>query len=252
MGLSDWVDFDFSLGDALNLGGDLLSAYMGSKSAADASAEAVAGLRSGIQASAEAVQRGREDVLGTFQPGLEDLLTGYQGAINVSEEPGAAESNALALSGALGPEAEQAAINAFVSSPGQKYITDKAQQAILNNAAATGFTGSGRVLQELNANAVGQAANELQNRFINLSSLIAPEQTRSSNISNLLSESGRQLAAYRSGVGTNLANLSVGGAAQQIPLYTGTGVAKAAGVTGQNAAIQTGINNGAMSLGMLL
>jgi hypothetical protein len=254
MGLFDTIgDFLGSgIGETLvGVGGDLASAYLGGQSAGEAADVYAQSLGEGRKVTDEAIARARGDVMGGVAPGLEDLISGYQGAISTLETPGQAEQQALALSGALGPEAEQAAIAAFQESPGQKFLREQGEQAITRNAAAVGGLGGGRIRQALQEHGIGTAAQNMQQRFLNLGSMVSPETTRASNIANILSSGGGQLAQFRSGAGSQLANLAMGGLSQQIPLITGTGQARAAGVLGQSAATQQGIGNISSTLGQL-
>lgn len=248
--ISNFVSSD--LGQTLvGVGGDLAAGYLGSQAAGDAAAQQTAALNKATGVSEKAIKQGRKDILGTFEPGLEDLITGFQGAIKTLEAPGQAETQALALSGAAGPEAEQAALDAFMESPGQQFLREQGEQAIMRNQAATGGLGGGRIGQALIDYGIGTAAQNLQQRLGNISSLIQPETQRSANIANILSSGGGQLAQYRSGIGTNLANLAIGGASQQIPLITGTGTAQAAGTVGQGSATQQSMGNISETLGRI-
>ncbi len=174
-------------GDLLNIGGDLAGAYFGSQAAGDAADQQMAALREAQGISQEAVKQGRSDILATGEPGLEDLITGFQGAINVLETPGQAETQAAALSGAQGPEAQQAAIDAMIQGPGQQYLGDQQEQALLRNASAIGGLGGGRVRSALQEQAFGRAATQQQQHLQNLVQASLPEQNRASNISNILS-----------------------------------------------------------------
>lgn len=73
-----------------------------------------------------------------------------------------------ALSGALGPEAQSQAFAALQNSPGQEFSRDKQEEALLRNASATGGLGGGRVLEALQREAAGNAAQNFQQQFQNL------------------------------------------------------------------------------------
>jgi hypothetical protein len=247
-GALDFLNSDI-VQTGLSIGGDLLGGFLQGKNTQDAADDLI---NANIQAqgvSKEAIAQGRSDILGTTQPGLTDLMTGFQGAINVSEGVGQAEQMARALSGALGPEAQAQAQAGFISSPGQDFLRDQQEQALLRNQNAIGGLGGGRVKSALQEEAFGRAATTQQQHINNLMQLGIPEQQRNANISNLLSSGGGQLANFRQGAGVNLANLALGGAAQQIPLITGTGQAQAAGTLGFGSALQQGVGNAAKTLG---
>jgi len=73
-----------------------------------------------------------------------------------------------ALSGALGPQAQAEAYAQFNQSPGQNYLIDQSERAIMRNAAATGGLGGGNLLRELQANAIGLAQQDFNNYFARL------------------------------------------------------------------------------------
>jgi len=235
----------------IGVGGDIASAYIGGQTAGKAADAQVSALNKGTQISQEAIARARKDLLAAGNPGIEDIISGYQGSVNVLQEKGPAEQKALALSGALGPELQQQAQNEFNLSPGQQYLRDQQQEALLNNASAIGGIGGGRVRSALQEQAYGNAAQNQQQYFQNIMSLINPESTRATNIANQLSGGGQQLATYRSGLGANLANVAFGGASQQIPLYSSAGKAQSAGILGQGSAVQQGIGNISNTLGTI-
>jgi len=233
------------------VGGDLLSGYLNNQAAGNAADAIADSNREGQAVSQAAINQGRQDIVSTGVPGLEDLMAGFQGAISTLEKRGPAETRAFALSGAEGPEAEQQAINEFMESPGQKFLREEGERALLRNSAAVGGLGGGRVREALVKYGIGTAAQNKQQRLNNMMGLINPETTRSTNVANILSSGGGQLANFRAGLGSNLARLAVGGSAEQIPLITGTGTANAAGILGQNQALQQTIGNTAETLGSL-
>ncbi len=273
-------------GDIIGIGADLASSYYGAKSADKAAQRYVDQQQTGMQLSQEAIDEAKGEIRATAEPGMQDLFAGFQGALGELETPGSAEQQALAMasqpqsmgeaellarqmSGVMGPEAEQQAIDNFIESPGQKYLRDQQEQALLRNQAAIGGLGGGRVRSALQDEAYGRAATNQQQRFGNVSSLIQsehqakqqrfnnlatlinPEQQRQVNLANTMSQGGQTLANYRTGLGTNLANISVAGAAQQIPINTAIGSARAGGAMGQAANIQSGISNVGATLGEL-
>ncbi len=241
--MADW------LSGVLGLGGALGSAYLGSQSAQDASDAQMQALAQAQQVSQEAIAQGRSDILATAEPALEDIISGYQGGISVLEEPGQAESMARALSGVMGPEAQQQALANYQASPGQEWLRGEQERALTRNAGAIGGLGSGLVRSALQEEAMGRASTNLQQDLQNMVQMSLPEQTRASNIANILTAGGGQIANFRAGLGSNLANISLGGAAQQLPLITGTGASQAAGILGVNNAYQQGFGSAGRTLG---
>lgn len=242
----DWLGS--LIGGAASLG----SAYLSAQGAKDAADSATAGYNQGLQASQEAIDTAKGEVTATAEPGLDDLFTGFQGAISELEGMGAAETMAQNLSGAQGQAAEQQAIDSFIESPGQQYLREQQEQALLRNSAAVGGLGGGQVRTALQDEAYGRAATNQQQRFNNLASLINPEQQRQVNVANTMAQSGQSISGYRSGLGANLANISMGGAAQQIPQYNAIGTAQAGAALGQTNAYSQGINNIGTTLGELI
>jgi hypothetical protein len=233
----------------LSIGGDVGSAFLNNQAAQQSSDQLANAATAGQNISRDAVAQGRSDVLDTSIPGVTDIATGIQGGVNALEAVGPAEQMAKALSGALGPEAMQQAIDGFVASPGQDFIREQGEQAITRNSAAIGGLGGGLVRQELQKQGQGLAATNMQQFLQNLVQQSIPESNRSTNVSNLLSSGGLNLANFRSGIGTRLANLAVGGASQQVPLSTDIGTARAAGTLGSNTALQQGLSGISRTLG---
>jgi len=139
----------------------------------------LAGQQAGIESQLLGAEIGREDIgagiqqglstLGqaggnieqTLQPilqGLDPFVSGAQGASQVQ----------AALSGALGPEAQAQAFREFQESPGQQFLQQEQERAVIRGAAATGQGTSGNVLEELQRKAIGRAEQAFQNRFQNL------------------------------------------------------------------------------------
>lgn len=128
-----------------------------------------------------------------------------------------------ALIGALGPEAQAQAIANFQESPGQAFLREQGQRALLSGAAATGGLQGGRVLEELQRRGIGEAEQAFQNRLTNLSQAINPSLQAAGQIGQLR---GQEASA--------LANLFGQGASATGQL--GTGIANLLSGTGQNIA----------------
>jgi len=117
-----------------------------------------------------------------------------------------ARQQQLALLGLLGPEAQQQAQEQFQESPGQQFIRERQQRALVRNQAAIGGLGGGNIRTALQEQAAGFAQQDFANQFSRLGGLAAAGQeaatnigqfgsSTSTNISNLLLESGRASAA---------------------------------------------------------
>lgn len=247
-GDTDWGQL---VNTGAQVGGSLYSGYLGQQAAGDAADDLQGGIQQGLGATKAAIGTARGDIEATGTAGLEDLIAGFQGAISQLETPGQAEQRAIGLSGAGGHDQQQAAIDAFIQSPGQQYLRDEQEQSLLRNASSIGGLGGGRVRSALQEQAFGRAATNQQQGLQNLIQMSLPEQNRSANIANILSAGGGQLANYRTGLGSNLANIQMGGLAQQVPLLASSGQAQAAGTLGAYNAMQQGVGSATKTLGQL-
>lgn len=96
-------------------------------------------------------------------------VQGVGGVLQPWQKPGLQALDVqAALSGAMGPQAQQAAYANFQTSPGQQYLQSRAEQALLRNSAALGGLGGGRVRQELQRQAIGEASQDFNNNFARL------------------------------------------------------------------------------------
>lgn len=102
------------------------------------------------------------------------VISGYnqgQGAVKMQAD----------LSGANGPEAQQAAFAAYKESPALRYQVDQMQKVTERSAAARYGLLSGRVGLELQKNAQGLASQDYQNQFANLGSVAQTGLAAASN-----------------------------------------------------------------------
>ena len=160
-------------------------------------------LRQGLSGAGAAIDAGVQNATNTLSP----YITGGSGAFDYQ----------AALSGALGQEAQQAAYDRFLQSPGTQYLMDQGEQAILRNKAATGGLGGGNVLRELQQHGIGLAAQDFNNAFNRLGSLSQLGYGASSNIAGLQGQAGmlggemaygtgQQMAGYRNRAGERIAD----------------------------------------------
>lgn len=181
--------------------------------------------------------------IGSAQGEIDLATTGALGAINPFVSGGAEASQLqLAQSGALGPEAQQAAFSNFASSPGQQFAIEQGEQAVLRNAAATGGLAGGNVLRELNRQGIGQAQQNFQQQFNNLGSIAGRTQQAAGLQSGIIERGGVNLSnlALQGGI---LPAQAVGAAGNQLSqgrFITGQQIAQAAGGT---AAGQANLQN---------
>lgn len=124
-----------------------------------------------------------------------------------------------AMLGLSGPEAQAAAFNQLQESPGQRFLRERQEKALLRNQAAIGGLGGGNVRTALQQQAAGFAQQDLQNQFNRLRSLTGGGQNAVTN----LGQFGAQTAG----------NIQQG--------LAGAGQARASGLTAQAAGIRAGV-----------
>lgn len=170
------------------------------------------GEQSALGAMAQGVGTARADILSGQQQSLQTLtqareaaLAGYSPYTQAGE---AAIQQEAALSGALGPEAQQQAINAFIESPGQQYLRQQQEKALLRSSAATGGLGGGAIRTALMEQAMGIAATQQQQQLENYRSLAQRGQTAVGDVAGIQTGMGTQIAGTQTQAAQNLANLA--------------------------------------------
>lgn len=173
-----------------------------------------------------------EKGLGKFEDVLSPWAEGGKQAYDVQ----------LALSGALGPEAQAEAYKNYKESPGQDWLREESMRQVENYAAATGQSLGGNVLDEINRRAMGlamqgygadfdrlggvaavggQAANVLGQGYLGSGQFDAGLMARLGDLR--YQKSTDELAALGQGV-TSLAGLQAGQGAMDAATYAhGTG-----------------------------
>ena len=221
------------------------------------------GQQQGLQQLFQGAQTARSDIAQSTQAGLESIAQGRQGALGAytpyTEAGQAAIQQEAALSGALGPEAQQAAINSFIESPGQKYLREQQEKALLRSSAATGGLGGGRVRSALMEQAMGIAATQQQQQLENLRSLASRGQEAAGATAGIYTGTGAQQAQLQTQAGQNLSQLAnaLGVNASQLINASSSELAQLAQATGINLAqleqtIGTARTAGVQNLGSAL
>lgn len=173
----------------------------------------------GFYGAMEQLQGGENRSLAALAGGTgiarNDIMTGRDAALDNLQPYSSAGRSALgveaALSGALGPEAQQEAINNYIESPGQEYLRNRMEQSLLRNAGATGGLGGGRVLTALQEQAMGIASTQQQQHLENLRNLAQRGQQADTGAAEINMSAASQLAglAERLGVrGADLVNMN--------------------------------------------
>lgn len=152
-------------------------------------------------AQERAAMAGIEEQRGQFQLTREQQQPFIQAGTRAVEQQ-------QALLGLSGQEAQQKAMEQFQESPGQQFIRQRQERALLRNQAAIGGLGGGNIRTALQQQAAGFAQTDLQNQLAQLAGLSGRGQTavtnvgqfgaqQASNIGNLLTQGG---AAQASGI----------------------------------------------------
>lgn len=156
----------------------------------------LAGSEEALQASLQAALQGLETGIGGGVGALEGFAAPGRSAVGVQS----------ALSGAMGPVAQERAFANFRTSPGQAFLRKEAEQALLRNASAIGGLGGGNVRRALQEQATGLAAQDFGNAFNRLGSLSSLGASAAGGQADLLGRGGLAAADLSRGVGRDLAS----------------------------------------------
>jgi hypothetical protein len=221
------------------------AAVGGALTASQAASQQRAGAADAARLSAQSAATGRGDIRQALPQTLAELSQGAGAAQRqlqpIADVGGGAFDIQAAISGALGPEAQAQAFQNFQQSPEQAFLQEEAEQASLRNAAATGGLGGGRIQQELQRQAIGFGARDIQSRFSRLGTIAGQGIEARTNLANLQSSLGSARASAQQTAGAGLANIAVGQAAPQANLALAQANARAAGTLGVGSAIQQGV-----------
>jgi hypothetical protein len=144
-----------------------------------------------------------------------------------------------ALTGLLGTEAQQEAYDAFTESPGQQYLREQQEKALLRSASAVGGLGGGNVLTALQEQAYGIAAQDYESYYNQLAGLSGTGQVSTTTTAELAAESTAATAAAEANAAAARAS---GILAESQAITTGiselTGLAAQSGVLGDTTTTQ--------------
>lgn len=225
---------------------------------------AEAGLLTGAQFSGQALQRGTEVVddiygqalsnlptaqaeayntiqgtydlgVGAFDQGRSQIQQGLGGFINQGQGAGGRQA---ALSGAMGQQAQQQAYSQFQDSPGQQFLRERGERALLRNSAALGGLGGGNVRKGLVEFGQGMAAQDFQNQFDRLGQVANRGSQAAQTASGLYSNLAGQQAGFAQGLGSLAAGIPLDTAMAQGNLQAG------------RAGLQSGLYTQAANLGL--
>jgi len=210
------------------------------------SEQAAAGPQIGLVGAEDALQRG---LTGALSGLTEGIGAATQTLDPFAQQGGQALNLQAALSGALGPEAQAQAFTDFQDSPGQQFLQERGERAILRNQSALGGLGGGLVQQELQRQGIGLARQDFADQFNRLGPLssigfgAAGQQAGFQNrggqtAAELAFQTGRDLAGGRTRAGEQLAG-AIGGttsALSSLANQQGTGISQLTGQAGSNLA----------------
>lgn len=206
------------------------------------------GYNQGINTLQGAQQAGLGAIASGTNTARQDLSQGIATGVGEVEQYAATGEQALqqeaALSGALGPEAQAQAIQAFSESPGQKYLREQQEQALLRNSAAIGGLGGGNVRTALQEQAFGIASTDQQRVLENLRSLAGRGQTAATTQSGLQSQGGAGLAQLAAQQGMTESQLiqQIQSGVSGAQIGQGQNLSNITGQTGVNLANVLGTN----------
>jgi len=174
--------------EAVNLGTlGLVSDVTGQKAAGKAGQRAA-----GVQA--EASQAGIAEQRRQFDVSQEQAAPFREAGV-------AALGQQQALLGLSGLDAQQQAFSGLSESPGQQFIRQRQEKALLRNAAATGGLGGGNVLSALNQQQAGFAQQDIQNQFARLGQLSGQGQASTQQIAQLGGQTASNIAGLQGAAG---------------------------------------------------
>jgi hypothetical protein len=173
--------------------------------------QALGQIQQGLQGSEAVMREQNAAAMGQIQNPVTVGTGGAEGILAPLIAPGAqANRQQAALSGALGPEEQARAMQAFQNSPGQQYLREQAERSVLRNASATGNLGSGNVLMELQRQGAGLAAQDFDNAFNRLGQVSDRGANAMGALSGITSGAARETAGINASRDMARAELSSG------------------------------------------
>jgi hypothetical protein len=196
-------------------------AMPGGQTAAGLQAQQPHGLEGAEQATLIGARLGLQN-LGDTQSQVQNIFgRGGQNLQPFQQQGSQAYDLQASLSGAMGPEAQAQAYQQFQRSPGQQFLQQEGERALLRNAAAIGGLGGGNVRRSLLEYGQGLAQQDFANQFDRLGQLSSAGLNAAST--------GAQLQGQQAGIQANLGQYGA-----QIPVQTGAAIAQNRFQTGRD------------------
>lgn len=247
-------------------GGTILSSFIGARETrkagqaqAGASREAAAiraaAFREAAPIEAAGIREAGDVQLGGFK-GFAGAQTraGEVGAAGLREAAGTFQPFAVggaeaaqqeaALSGALGPAAQQNALNAQVDSPFTKFIEQRGRSQLGQGFAATGGLGGGERQKALIEFGQGVATQSLSQQLQNLRNVRQGGFNATTNIADLISRAG----GVESGAIRGAGQAELSGQLSIADAIRGATSAEATGIRGVGSAEATGVSQAGTAL----
>ena len=155
-------------------------------------------LRAGGEQAQEQISAGVGALEQGEQRGIQVLNEAFQSAVDPISgfvDPGRrAQALQAAMTGALGPEAQAAAVKNFSQDPGTKFAVEESERALARNAARFGGLGGGNVRKELSRQATGRALQNFNNRISQLGGIAAQGLSAAQTVGQLEGQRGQSSA----------------------------------------------------------
>jgi len=225
---------------------DVVSGIFGGSGAAKKAGDV--GATSALQAGQARERLAREalpTLRGQQEAGLRAFERGRAGLQPFREAGARALEQEQAFLGVLGPEQQQAAFAGFAESPGQRFLQERGQRALLRNASATGGLGGGNIRSALVQQGVGFAQQDLQNQISRLGGLAGRGQEAAGSLAGL----EQNLGGLQQQFGANVGNILTGVGAARGQALQKAGQARASGILGAQQA-QAGLGQQVLGAGL--
>jgi len=200
------------------------------------------GMGSGLKPAVDTLNRGAAEAtnrIGQTSQKVTDLYNQGTSYIAPYMSPGESANNLqAALSGAMGPEAQQQAFAQYQQSPGVKFAQGEAERALTRNAAATGGLGGGNVLRDLTQLAAGTFMQDFGNQYSRLGEIA----NRGYGAATTGAGMQGQQAGIQSSLGQFAANIPMNTAGAQSGIQFQAGRDVGSAIQGTTSALSSLIN----------
>ena len=205
--------------------------------------------QTGLIGSEQALRGGLQESLGVLQQGLG---AARQDLSPFAQTGGQAANIQAALTGALGPQQQSQAFANFQQDPGQQFLQQQGEQAVLRNQAAIGGTGGGNVRRELTRFGQGLSSQGLQQRLQNLGDISGQGLAAAGQRSNLAQQGGLTGANLLTGTARDVSQGRLQAGRDLASSIGGTTSALSNLINQQGTGLAAGIESGGLNLANIL